>query len=35
MRNTAKEDGPVKSDGSRQCLEMKNEEKDQRRSQED
>ena len=35
MRNMAKEDGPVKSDGSRRCLEMKNEDKDQRRSQED
>ena len=35
MRNTAKEDGLVKSDGSRRCLEIKNEDKDQRRSQED
>ena len=35
MQNTAKEDGSVKSDGSRRCLEMKNEDKDQRRIQED
>ena len=35
MPNMAKEDGPMKSDGSKWCLEMKNEDKDQRRSQED